>query len=114
MNATRDHDDEARTVDSLPSHTPGSSTRARPLLPQGTLLGERYRIVRLLGQGGMGSVYQARDEARSGLQVAVKLLAVHQPQALYRLKNGFRALAETVHPNLIGLHGLGADPCGWF
>jgi hypothetical protein len=33
---------------------------------------------------------------------------------LYRLKNEFRALAETVHPNLIGLHGLGADPCGWF
>ncbi len=126
MPPTRDDDDASsssgaeprastaiETADSRPSPTlPGS--HVRPQLAHGALLGGRYRIVRLLGQGAMGTVYQAHDEARSGLRVALKLLAVYHPQALYRLKNEFRALAETVHPNLIGLHGLGSDPAGWF
>jgi tetratricopeptide (TPR) repeat protein len=92
----------------------GSDSRPRDTLAQGVVLAERYRIVRLLGQGAMGSVYEAIDQARSGLRVAVKLLAVHEPHALYRLKNEFRALSETVHPNLVGLHGLVADARGWF
>jgi serine/threonine protein kinase len=91
-----------------------SETQPRLALQQGARLLDRYRIVRLLGQGASGSVYEAVDEARSGLRVAVKLLAVHQPQALYRLKNEFRALAETVHPNLVGLHSLAVEPHGWF
>jgi serine/threonine protein kinase len=62
----------------------------------------------------MGTVYEAIDEQRSGLRVALKLLNTRHPNALYRLKNEFRALAETVHPNLVGLHGLGVDALGWF
>ena len=41
-----------------------------PLAP-GTLLNHRYRIVSILGQGGMGAVYRATDESL-GIDVAVK------------------------------------------
>jgi tetratricopeptide (TPR) repeat protein len=116
MGSTKD-DANRTTVDApLPGPAQASESEIVPRasLEHGVRLADRYRIVRLLGQGGMGSVYEAIDEARSGLRVAVKLLVVHQPQALYRLKNEFRALAETVHPNLVGLHGLAADARGWF
>jgi eukaryotic-like serine/threonine-protein kinase len=84
------------------------------MVEPGTLLAARYRIERFLGRGQTGAVYEAIDERRSGLRVAIKLLVERHPQALYRLKNEFRALAETVHTNLVGLHGLGTDPVGWF
>jgi eukaryotic-like serine/threonine-protein kinase len=91
-----------------------SATRLLLACEHGARLAGRYRIVRLLGQGATGVVYEAIDERRSGLRVAIKLLLERQPNALYRLKNEFRALAEAVHPNLVGLHGLGVDPLGWF
>jgi eukaryotic-like serine/threonine-protein kinase len=91
-----------------------SDLQARLGFEHGDRLADRYRIVRLLGRGAMGAVYEAVDELRAGLRVAVKLLIPRQPHALYRLKNEFRGLAETVHPNLVGLHGLGVDPLGWF
>jgi tetratricopeptide (TPR) repeat protein len=73
----------------------------------------RYRIIGKLGQGGMGIVYEAWDRERR-LTVALKTLREIDATALYRLKNEFRALAETVHPNLVGLHALGVDALGWF
>jgi hypothetical protein len=117
MNAHRDDDSLEATADPPLDAATGifdTSSQAFSARALGQRLAERYRIVRLLGQGAMGSVYEAIDEQRSGLRVALKLLVEHQPNALYRLKNEFRALSETVHPNLVGLHGLGVDPLGWF
>jgi eukaryotic-like serine/threonine-protein kinase len=96
------------------AQTLDASARTPAELAPGLRLAGRYRIARLLGQGAAGTVYEAVDEQRSGLRVALKLLHAHQASALYRLKNEFRALAETVHPNLVGLHGLGVDALGWF
>jgi hypothetical protein len=106
----------AATVDRSSGASKTSETAARTwsMVKPGTRIGDRYRVLRFLGNGATGAVYEAVDEQRSGLHVAIKLLIERHPQALYRLKNEFRALAETVHDNLVGLHGLGTDALGWF
>jgi hypothetical protein len=102
-------DPSTATADSSPGASPSGL-----VVESSTRLAGRYRIERFLGRGATGAVYEAIDEQRSGLRVAIKLLVERHPQALYRLKNEFRALADTVHINLVSLHGLGTDPLGWF
>jgi serine/threonine protein kinase/tetratricopeptide (TPR) repeat protein len=75
-------------------------------------LGE-YQLLRELGRGGMGVVYEARH-LRQGHRVALKVLPVVDGAALHRFKREFRALAGANHPNLIGLHTLESDACHWF
>jgi serine/threonine protein kinase/predicted ATPase len=74
---------------------------------------ERFRIVRQLGTGGMGVVYEAVDLERGG-RVALKTLRTANPQTLYRFKHEFRALAEIVHPRLVRLFELISDGERWF
>lgn len=61
----------------------------------------------------MGVVYEAFDAAQDTL-VALKTLSQVDPSSLYFLKNEFRALADVVHPNLVGLHGMFSDGEHWF
>ena len=72
-----------------------------------------YRLVRQLGRGGMGVVYQAVHLKQSNL-VALKLLPRLTGSTLHRFKREFRAVAQTNHPNLIGLHTLESDHGKWF
>ncbi len=73
----------------------------------------RYVLVRLLGRGGMGSVWVARDD-RLGREVAVKVLPEHMlrdPGARRRFEREARALARLLHPNIVTLFDMGvADP----
>jgi len=81
-------------------------------LPQGTrLLGGRIEVVRKLGSGAMGAVYEARDR---GSRVAVKALHNLNPDQLYRLKKEFRFLADVTHPNVVVVHELFAENHLWF
>jgi serine/threonine protein kinase/Tol biopolymer transport system component len=76
-------------------------------LKPGTKLGS-YEIVALLGAGGMGEVYQARD-CKLGRNVAIKVLPaafVHDPDRLSRFQREARILASLNHPNIATIHGL--------
>lgn len=67
-----------------------------------------YRVERLLGQGGMGAVYLARDE-RLDRPVAIKVLARHlarDREFLLRFKREARALANLEHENVTGIYFL--------
>ncbi|MCA9719386.1 MAG: protein kinase, partial [Myxococcales bacterium] len=70
-------------------------------------LGE-YRIVRRLGEGGMGQVFEALD-TRTGQRVALKMLFDVEPENVYRLKREFRRMADIVHQNLVTLYELVVD-----
>lgn len=65
----------------------------------------RYDVVRRLGRGGMGSVYEAIDRER-GTRVALKTLLDANPAAAIQLKREFRVAADVAHPNLAPLHEL--------
>src|ERR1700723_2219562 len=73
----------------------------------------RYEIVRRLGSGASGIVYEARDRERD-VSVALKTLTKLDASALYRFKREFRALADVVHKNLVRLHELVSDADDWF
>ncbi len=69
---------------------------------------DRFEILELLGAGGMGEVYRARD-SRLGRDVALKLLPerfLRDPQRLARFERETRVLASLNHPNIAALHEI--------
>ncbi len=95
-----------------PSHSPLSSSSGSlnegRFLP-GALLANRYRIVALLGRGGMGEVYRAHD-LTLGQEVALKFLpevAARNPAALARFYNEVRIARQVSHPNVCRVYDLG-------
>src|SRR6266852_5431110 len=83
-----------------------SETR-HPMLTAGEKLGA-HQVVGLIGSGGMGEVYQARD-TKLGRDVAIKVLPeafAHDPQRLSRFQREAKLLASLNHPNIATIHGL--------
>lgn len=80
----------------------------------GRTLVDRYRIDEVIGRGGMGAVYRARD-LRLGRPVAVKVISVASPDeaAHERLRARFqreaRAAATLHHPNVVAVYDYGTD-----
>jgi serine/threonine protein kinase len=66
---------------------------------------ERFDVVRRLGAGGMGVVYEVHDRVRDEV-VALKTFLRSSGADLYRLKREFRSLADVTHPNLACLYEL--------
>ena len=75
----------------------------------GTMLADRYRIVALLGRGGMGEVYRA-DDLRLGQPVALKFLPAHverDGEARARLLAETRNARSIAHPNVCRVYDAG-------
>ena len=101
------------------SHPPSSSSSRPPssaeylinegrFLP-GRLIAGRYRIIALLGKGGMGEVYRA-DDLTLGQQVAVKFLpdeAASDEGLLERFRNEVRMARRVSHPNVCRVYDVG-------
>lgn len=64
-----------------------------------------FKLLKTLGTGGRGLVYEAFDLEREE-RVAIKMLLEDGPVQRYRLKREFRSLAQLRHPNLVALHDL--------
>jgi len=80
----------------------------------GDVLGGRYRLVELLGQGGMATIYRATD-AQLGREVAVKVLHPQygrDPDFVARFKQEAQAAASLSHPNIVGVYDFGTDADG--
>jgi tRNA A-37 threonylcarbamoyl transferase component Bud32/tetratricopeptide (TPR) repeat protein len=82
-----------------------AGARAERQLAGGDRLG-RYEIVSLLGVGGMGAVYKARD-TQLDRAVAIKLLAPHVRQR--RFLDEARAVSALNHPNIVILYDIASD-----
>jgi eukaryotic-like serine/threonine-protein kinase len=78
----------------------------------GSTLG-RFQLLRCIGAGGMGVVYEAVSAERD-TPVALKTLNHLTPEAIYRFKNEFRSLVGVLHPNLVQMHELSCDGQNWF
>ena len=63
------------------------------------------RLVRFLGRGGMGAVFEV-EERETGARRALKVLTGRSPRALLRFKREFRSVADLAHPNLVRLFEL--------
>ena len=74
-----------------------------PDLSPGELVGAHFRIVNLLGRGGMGAVYLAQD-TRLRREVAIKVLREHFSP---RFEREARAIAAMNHPNICSLYDIG-------
>ncbi len=97
-------------TDAMPSSTPfqsGSDDEGR--FPAGMVLAERYRILGLVGQGGMGEVYRAND-LKLGQPVALKFLpeaTAKNQQLLARFHAEVRIARQVSHPNVCRVYDIG-------
>ncbi len=84
----------------------------RLLLREGSTIGERHRVVRLIGRGGMGEVYEA-ENIWTGRRVAVKVLPAVlalDTERLARFRLEAQAATKLAHPNIIDVLDMGSDP----
>ncbi len=73
----------------------------------------RFAVIRRIGRGGMGTVYEALDRERK-TRVALKTLSTLNADTLLLFKNEFRALQDIQHPNLVRLGELFEEAGQWF
>jgi len=96
---------------------PAAARPARREVAAGDVLRGRYTVRRVLGDGGMGIVFEASDEYRldqpaNGQRVAIKVLHAansNREQALTELQLEFQNLQSLSHPNIVRVHEFDRD-----
>lgn len=110
-------DDATRPLEAKPSSskrqfkssTPSAESIDDSRFVPGTILTDRYRIIGLLGKGGMGEVYRA-DDLKLAQPVALKFLSTHfadDPEAVKRLYQEVRIARQVSHPNVCRVYDVG-------
>jgi serine/threonine protein kinase len=77
------------------------------IFPEGFKLADRYEIVRVIGQGGMGIVYLARDTMLNDSLRAIKTIKpelLQDPKGAVRLKKEAQAAMGLSHPNIVKVY----------
>jgi tetratricopeptide (TPR) repeat protein/TolB-like protein/predicted Ser/Thr protein kinase len=95
--------------DALPTGVSGPGLGGGAILPKGSVLAGRYRVEEVLGQGGMGVVYRARD-LELDRDIAVKTLRTDQEdnqEVIERFKRELLAARKITHKNVIRIHDMG-------
>ena len=98
----------ARNPSPSPSQAPGSYSSAA-VFQMGDMLGGRYEILLLLGEGGMGAVYKAADRELDRF-VALKVIRpelASNPSILARFKQELLLAHQVTHRNVIRIYDLG-------
>ena len=83
------------------------TTATDPLL--GATLGDAYQIVRVVGEGGMGRVYEARHTRLGNKRFAVKMLHAEyarQPDVVARFQREAEAASGIAHPNVVDVYDV--------
>jgi serine/threonine-protein kinase len=103
---------ELESATTVPPPAPDWSNDAR--IPPDTMVSDRYRIARVLGEGGMGVVYAA-EHVLMRKEVAVKVLHAEMcsmPEVVARFEREAIAAAHIDHPNVAGATDFGRLPDG--
>lgn len=107
--ATSRHDTSREATPAGGSRHPDRSANVGRLAI-GERLSGRYRIKRVLGEGGMGVVYLARDMQVAGETFAIKVLKESlRPEALELLREEVRKARKLSHPNIVDVHSVNVD-----
>ena len=102
------------SADGIPPSIPAPTRTADDSigrLAAGARLAGRYRILELVGIGGMGMVYKAEDE-QLGLPVAIKVLRpdlARDGRRIERFKQELVLGRQVSHPNVVRIHDIGSD-----
>jgi eukaryotic-like serine/threonine-protein kinase len=94
---------------SVPVKIQSDVLRSSTIFTAGTLLGSRYQILKILGQGGMGAVYQARDQELDRI-IALKVIRpelASNPGILQRFKQELILSRHVTHKNVVRIFDLG-------
>lgn len=98
----------SRTSDSIVN----SETNSNFVLEPDAIILDRYRVIKLLGRGGMGSVFHIRH-INLNSDYALKVLDTHSNDSTWRrFENEAKAANRLDHPNLIKVHDFGLLPNG--
>jgi hypothetical protein len=93
---------------------PSDGTTLRPVPSVPRTVDNKYRIEQLLGRGGMGAVYRARD-VRLDRLVALKVVRaelLNDPEARHRFRREAQIVARLQHPSIVAVYDYGTFPDG--